>query len=222
MKKMLTTMVAVAMMLAFSLDANAQFRKRENNRVPDRFHMGLRAGITASSINGDLDKIYGDDDYVKSLLFPYGGLALDFQVAPIPIFVGIGLNYMNMGMKFEYEDRHYSYSETYDSHSVQLPLTVQYHLNLAPNLFLQPFLGGWVAYDCTDIDEDKEEKGWNDDRFDYGLRFGCGLNFGRLYLDLGYDLGLKNWYDSDGHHDKYSLHRGIFFATLGFNWAGSR
>ena len=96
MKNSFKLMLAVAMLFTATLSANAQFRKKVNTRTPDRFHMGLRAGLTASTITGD----YTED--AKALLFPYGGVALDFQVAPIPLFVGIGLNYMNMGYKVEY------------------------------------------------------------------------------------------------------------------------
>lgn len=213
-------MLAVAMLFTATLSANAQFRKKVSTRTPDRFHMGLRAGLTASTLTGDYTKIFmGQISDVQALLFPYGGLALDFQVAPIPLFVGFGLNYMNMGYKLE--DIH-SNKKTFDNfHSIQMPITVRYHINLAPNLFLQPFMGPWFAYDLSD-DDDKD---WKDNRFDYGLRVGCGLNYGRLYFDFGYDLGLKNLYDNDGEykneHD-YTINRGVLFVTFGFNWAGER
>ena len=207
MKNSFKLMLAVAMLFTATLSANAQFRKKVNTRTPDRFHMGLRAGLTASTFTGD----YTED--VSALLFPYGGLGLDFQVAPIPLFVGIGLNYMNMGCKY---DNYHHETETIDAHSIQMPITVKYHVNLAPNLFLQPFLGPWFSYDLTDISEEKKD--WNDDRYDYGLRFGCGLNYGRLYFDCGYDLGLKNWNGNDSH----SSYRGLLFVTIGFNWAGER
>ena len=208
MKNSFKIMLAVAMLFTATLSANAQLRKKVNStRTPDRFHMGLRAGLTASTFTGD----YTED--VSALLFPYGGLGLDFQVAPIPLFVGIGLNYMNMGCKY---DNYHHETETADAHSIQMPITVKYHVNLAPNLFLQPFLGPWFAYDLTDISEEKKD--WNDDRYDYGLRFGCGLNYGRLYFDCGYDLGLKNWNGNDSH----STYRGVLFVTIGFNWAGER
>ena len=218
MKNSFKIMLAVAMLFTATLSANAQLRKKVNStRTPDRFHMGLRAGLTASTITGDYTEA------AKALLFPYGGLGLDFQVAPIPLFVGIGLNYMNMGYKVEYNYNHKDETKTWDAHSIQMPITVKYHINLAPNLFLQPFLGPWFAYNLTDIDE--ENKDWNDDRFDYGLRFGCGLNYGRLYFDCGYDLGLKNWYDRDGRYKNekdYTINRGVLFVTFGFNWAGER
>ena len=208
MKKIM--MMLAAAMLLTATAANAQFRKKDNNRVPDRFHMGIRGGVTGSTLTGD------NTDDIKGLWFPTGGFGLDFQVAPIPIFLGVGLYYQNQGYSYEYKRYGYTETKDVDAHCVQLPLTASYHINVAPNLFINPFLGPWFSYNCTDIDNDED---WNDDRFDYGVRFGCGMNFGRLTLDLGYDIGLKNWYD--GNRD-YSIHTGILFMTVGFNWAGSR
>jgi hypothetical protein len=59
---------------------------------------------------------------------------------------------------------------------------------------------------------------WNDNRFNYGLRFGLGLNFGRLTFDVAYDLGLKNIYDGS----KYKVHTSTLFVTLGVNLVGCR
>lgn len=210
MKKIM--MMLAAAMLLTATTANAQFRKKDNNRVPDRFHMGIRGGLTASTLTGDIDKVWGSDDAIKGLWYPTGGFGLDFQVAPVPIFLGLGLYYQNQGYSYEYRGK----TKDVDAHCVQLPLTASYHINVAPNLFINPFLGPWFSYNCEDVDKDND---WNDDRFDYGVRFGCGMNFGRLTLDLGYDIGLKNWYD--GNKD-YTINTGIFFMTVGFNWAGSR
>lgn len=201
MKKSFKSLLAAVMLFSATLSANAQFSKKESNRVPDRFHMGLRAGVTVSSLVGDVD-------YSESLTFPTGGLGLDFQVAPIPIFVGIGLNYMNQGINYEYS---YEF-EPIDAHCIQMPITASYHINVAPNLFINPFIGPWfsVRVDTEDLDDDNN--------IDYGLRIGCGLNYGRLYFDMGYDLGFKTW--TFNRTDTGNM--GIFFATIGFNWAGSR
>lgn len=194
MKKIM--MMLAAAMLLTATTANAQFRKKDNNRVPDRFHMGLRAGITSNTYGGDAKNI-------DPLAFPTGGFALDFQVAPVPIFVGMGLNYVNYGCKTDYKDYD-------DAHSIHFPLTASYHINVAPNFFINPFLGGFVGYDFDAPDG-------LDDKVNYGMRFGCGINFGRLTLDLGYDLGLADL----GKHG-YEARTATFFATVGFNWAGSR
>ena len=217
MKKIM--MMLAAAMLLTATTANAQFRKKDNNRVPDRFHMGIRGGVTASTLTGD------NTDDIKGLWFPTAGFGLDFQVAPIPIFLGVGLYYQNQGYSYDrvyttgssrYGYTTYTETKDVDAHCVQLPLTASYHINVAPNLFINPFLGPWFSYNCEDLDNDND---WNDDRFDYGVRFGCGMNFGRLTLDLGYDIGLKNWYE--GNKD-YTINTGILFMTVGFNWAGSR
>jgi len=51
-------------------------------------------------------------------------------------------------------------------------------------------------------------------RFDGGLRLGCGFQYDHLYLELGYDLGLAN-ISQDSFN---SAHTGSFFANLGVNF----
>ena len=206
MKKTMKIAMAVALLFTATLSAHAQFSAKSSDRVPDRFHMGLRAGFTSNIYTGD----NGEGDNV-AFLFPTGGLALDFQVAPVPVFVGLGLNYVNYGAKWEYR----GYTEKVDdAHSIQLPITAGYHINVAPNLFINPFLGGFMAYN------------FNDDfyeQFNYGLRVGCGMNFGRLTFDIGYDLGLANLANDDyQRYHKDDIHSGTFFMTIGINWAGDR
>lgn len=222
MKQTFKVLAAVALLFTATLSAHAQFSSKMDNTIPDRFHMGIRGGMTINSYSGS--------DLYKSFLWPTGGIALDFQVAPFPLFVGIGLNYINYGCKIEGESSYYdSYSKEYYSysyshkvdkaHSIQMPVVVSYHINVAPNLFINPFIGEFMAYNT---DDDFAEQ------FNYGLRVGCGLNFGRLTFDVGYDLGIPNlakgyddYYSKDYKRD-FSSRTGTFFMTLGFNWAGSR
>ena len=228
MKKVFKLFVA-ALMLFTATSANAQFSRKENNRVPDRFHMGLRGGFTISTMS---------EATGEALFFPYGGFGADFQIAPIPLFMGIGTFYMNRGYETErvytsYSSYYSSYSgytsipTTYtskdqkDRHSIVIPITLSYHINVAPNLFLNPQIGVVTSFD---VEED------DDELVDYSLRVGFGLNFGRLYFDFGYDYGLKDW--SVEHYNYGSSYSGksstnlgnsgVFFMTLGFNWAGSR
>lgn len=197
MKKSFKLLIAVAMLFSATLSANAQFSKKENNRVPDRFHMGIRGGVSINS--------WSEGGDAKT--FPYGGFNMDFQIAPIPLFLETGVYYMNKG--FTYEDSYYSrygsysYEEDIDDHYIHMPLLVSYHINVAPNLFIQPFVGGVGGY-LTESEE-----------FEAAVRVGCGFNFGRLYANVGYDIGVT----PHGHNDGTN---GTFFATIGFNWAGSR
>ena len=51
-------------------------------------------------------------------------------------------------------------------------------------------------------------------RFDGGIRIGCGLQYDFVYAELGYDFGLANI-----SHDYFDTSRtGAFFATVGFNF----
>ena len=200
MKKSMKVFVALALLLSATLNANAQFSKKGGNRTPDRFHMGIRGGASCNFYNGDADS--------KGFIFPTGGIALDFQVAPIPIFIGTGLNYVNYGLKEDFRYNGYKMTGKSDAHSIQMPVTVSYHINLAPNLFFNPFLGEFVAYNFNN-DFNKQ--------FNYGVRIGCGLNFGRLTFDVCYDLGLGNL-----GNDRAKMHTETLFMTIGFNWAGRR
>lgn len=190
--KIMLTMVAF---FASTSSVNAQFSNKESNRVPDRFHMGVRGGMTINSYTGDFSSL-------KSAIFPTGGIAVDFKVAPFPLFVGTGVNYVNYKAKTDIGgDR--------DNHSIQVPLIASYHINVAPNLFVNPFVGDFIA-----INLDKDNM--LDKSVNYGIRLGCGLNYGRLTFDVGYDFGLANL-------AKHGTTRtGTFFMTLGFNWLGSR
>ena len=198
MKNSLKAIVAVVLLFSATLSANAQF---DNNRVTKRFHFGIRGGFTVNSWSGD-----GVD--VDALAFPTGGFAFDFQLAPVPVFLGFGVNYMNEGFKYKHSD------ETENASAIHMPLVFGYHFNAAPNLFISPYAGAFTSYCLEDMDD---YDGYDDNRFNYGLRIGCGLNFGRLTFDMAYEYGLKNF--GEKHYD---IRTGTFFATIGFNIAGER
>lgn len=216
MKYSIKTLVAVTMLFSATLSANAQF---DNNRETARFHFGIRGGVSANSWRGDIG------DNVDPLWFPTGGFAFDFQVAPVPVFIGFGVNYLNEGYKYTSS---WGGSKTQNASALHIPLVVGYHFNVSPNFFISPYVGGFTSYCLEDLDSDAD---WSDDRFNYGLRFGVGLNFGRLTFDLAYDLGLKNsggkYYIWDKDYTtprivKFDAFTGTFFATIGFNIAGKR
>lgn len=160
------------------------------------FHMGLRGGATLSTVTGN-------DSYA----FPYGGIGMDFKVTPsLPIYIETGLYYMNKGYTAT-TGRKGDIDE--DNHSVLLPLLASYHFYITDKMSVQPFVGPFVSY------------GFGLEDVDYGVRVGCGWNFRRLYLNFGYDFGLRNIEYGSGRYFETGK-SGTFFATVGFNWAGSR
>ena len=178
----------VAVMAALSV--NAQIVK--NMKYP-KGHFGIRAAYTSNTLT-----CYGEKSEAKS--FVSGGLAADFRVASIPLYLETGAYYINRGYKgFEYDGRYGISEGEYDNHSVMVPLLMSYHLYFTDNMAIQPFVGPFVEYGI-----DAEE-------VSAGIRAGVGYNFGRLYVNVGYDFGFNI-------DDKKN---NTFFATIGFNFAGS-
>jgi hypothetical protein len=108
-----------------------------------------------------------------------------------------GVYYMNKGYKFEYEN----YTVKEDDHFIHMPLLASYHIYINDNMAIQPFAGFAGGY----LTKAKE--------FEGAVRLGCGINFGRLYANVGYDIGVIK-------HNRRS--NNTFFMTVGFNFLGSR
>ena len=174
----------------FTMTASAQIVK--NLEYP-KAHFGIRTAFTNNSVSVS-DGNYGQ---FGSLPFVSGGLALDFRIASIPLYLETGLYYMNNGYKYSYD--YNNYEETINNHSVKMPLLMSYHLYFTDNMAIQPFVGPYVGF------------GIDEERVDYGIRAGLGWNFGRLSVNAGYDFG----FEVDGYKNN------TVFATIGFNFAGS-
>jgi len=175
----------------------------DNNRVPDRMHMGIRAGSSLGV--GEAGGIF----------FVQGGLGFDYQIAKIPLFLETGVQYMNKG-QLDYEHPRDNYIDYYrsieENHCFFVPALVSYHINVGPNLFLQPFAGLTVGFSGTRL------------FFDSAVRLGFGFNFGRLYSNIGFDIGItphetenhsSNWYREHWYNHN-------FFFTVGYNFMGRR
>lgn len=200
MKDFLKCIIAVVLLFSATLNANAQF---DYNRVTKRFHMGIRGGLSVNSYRGDgAKKLSQLSDFT-------GGLAFDWQIGSDPLFIGLGINYLNEGYKY-YE------SNRWDNSAIHVPLVFGYHFNVAPNLFVSPYLGGFAAYSVEQLDKDD----YDYNRYNFGVRIGCGMNYGRITLDLAYDLGLSSSHVFRNSRD--TACSGTFFATIGFNIVGSR
>lgn len=208
MKNSFKVMLTTALLFTATLSTYAQF---EDNREPSRFHMGLRAGVSSSTYTGDVST-------VDPLWYFTGGLAFDAQVAPFPLFVGWGLNYFNEGVEnIKFSNSNYSsyyYKVKKNASTIHIPLVIGYHFNLSPNFFISPYAGGFASYCVEYLDNDK---GWKNKNFNCGLRFGLGLNYGRLTFDAAYDLGLKNRGNS-----YLKMRNRALFLTLGVYLVGKR
>lgn len=167
-----------------------------------KMHFGIRVGgtFTSSSLSNDLQG-YDGEYKLKGKTFPTGGLAVDFRVASAPVYLETGAYYVNRSAVV---DRG-SYESNLDAHTVQVPLLLSYHFYISDKSAVQPFAGGYASYG---------------DAFGAGVRLGAGINYGRLYANIGYDIDLIDHSDRIGREVKFKS-PGLF-TTIGFNFGGSR
>ena len=85
MKKLLR-FTLLTVFVATSLQVSAKFYPAYKNAP--KMHIGVRGGITFSTMD------YGNAEVLTA---PYGGLAVDFKVAKLPIYVETGAYYMDKG-----------------------------------------------------------------------------------------------------------------------------
>lgn len=190
MKKLLFTLIAIIA----AMTANAQIVK--DLEYP-RAHFGIRAAFTLN--NATISEFYHGDTYSVSpgsKPFISGGLAVDFRVSPMPIYLETGLYYVNRSAGDDAWEMVSDYNV--ENNCIDLPLLASYHLYFTDNMSIQPFIGPYVGYSI-----DRET-------MDYGMRIGLGWNLGRLYANIGYDYG----FEVDG------MKTNTFFATIGLNIGG--
>ncbi len=185
--------VIAFMMLGLSLNANAQ------RLSYPRFHMGIRGGGT---VNVDTDR--GEPG-----VFPTIGIGMDFRLAPIPLYLETGAFYMNKMVDLG-SNHDKDYDDTYNDHYIYAPLLASYHIYLSDKFCLQPFAGVTLGY-LTESE-----------MLEAAARVGIGMNFGRLYSNMGLDVSLTKheWEDSGSYYTPAQYV--TLFWTIGVNWAGSR
>jgi hypothetical protein len=203
MKKLLR-FTLLTVLVATSLQVSAKFYPAYKNAP--KMHIGVRGGITFSTM---------DYSNAEVLTAPYGGLAVDFKVAKLPIYVETGAYYMDKGCRYEwwgdmetgayYMDKgcryewwgdHKDYTD--HNHSIFIPAVASYHFYIGKNMTLQPFTGFYTSY------------GIDYEKFDFGIREGVAFTYNQFYTNLGVNAGLV---EQDGDEEHASI-----FLTVGVNF----
>ncbi len=185
MKKELRIIV-LAMFSVMALQASAKFYPAYKNAP--KMHIGARAGVTFS---------YMDYSNAEVLAAPYGGFAIDFKVAKLPIYIETGAYYMDKGCRYEgvWNSNH---EFTDHNHSILTPAVASYHFYIGKNMTLQPFTGFYTAY------------GFDYEKLDFGLREGVAFTYNNFYTNMGINAGVV---EQDGDQEHVSL-----FLTVGVNF----
>ena len=106
-------------------------------------------------------------------------------------------------------------------------MLIKYGIQASDDIAVLPFVGPTFRYGLFGGKWKTEGEGkvnsFGGDRFkraDMGIKLGCGAEYNKLYLELGYEFGIINiagWKAANGIDDG-SSHNGNFFVNLGVNF----
>ena len=178
------------------------------------YYFGFRVGLNASHVSSNSPLLNGNG--LKSGLNI--GIAAGTQLSyRAPLFLESGIYYTQKGGKSDSEAGKF----TYDLNYLEVPLILKYKHFVGNQTSIQPYAGGYLAlgtdgniknYGSRTAFSSYEDGYFN--RFDGGLKIGCGVGFNMLYLDASYDIGLANI----GQDNFDDTHGGCFTLNIGVNF----
>ena len=204
MKKILLSIVAVLM----AAPSFAQFSSGGFELDKESVYYGVRFGATFASINGDIS--IGSKAGIS--LGGVIGLRLSDTT---PVFLESGLYYIQRGAKnSDYEITH---------NNLEIPLIVKYGFQVSDDIALLPFIGPYFAYGVSTDEKLKSDyaKAHNIrvNRNNMGFKLGCGAEYNKLYLEVGYQIGITNIIDDEFEAGKdQSSHNNALFINIGVNF----
>ena len=179
-----------------------------------RYYVGLRVGLNASHVNSDSPVLNGSSMKSGLNIGIAAGTQLSYRT---PLFLETGLYYSQKGGKSDSGTGKF----TYDLNYLEVPLLIKYKHFVGNQTSIQPYAGGYLAigtdgniknYGTRTAFSSFENDYFN--RFDGGLKIGCGVGYNMLYLDASYDIGLANI----GQDNFDDTHGGCFTINLGVNF----
>ena len=179
-----------------------------------RYYFGVRVGMNASHVSSESPLLDGSG--IKTGLNI--GFAADTQLTyRAPLFLESGLYYTQKGGKSGSGTDKF----TYDLNYLEVPLLIKYKHFVGNQTTVQPYAGAYLALGTDgDIKNYGSRTAFSSfdngyfNRFDGGLKVGCGLGFNMLYVDASYDIGLSNI----GQDNFDDTHNGCFTINIGVNF----
>lgn len=208
MKKFLATIVAVL----FAAPSFAQYSSGGFSLSESSLYYGVRLGMNISNLTGDAP------DLGSKIGLNLGGTVGMRLSDTTPIFLESGLYFTGCGASKDKTSISLNYLE--------LPILIKYGVQVSDDIALLPFVGPTFRYGLfggkwktsgagkTDSFGDGKFK-----RADVGIKLGCGAEYNKLYLELGYQFGITNiadWTLVNG--DDATAHNGALFVNLGVNF----
>lgn len=178
------------------------------------YYVGLRVGLNVSHVSSESPLLDGSSMKSGLNIGIAAGTQLTYRA---PLFIESGLYYSQKGGKSDSGNGKF----TYDLNYLEVPLLIKYKHFVGNQTSIQPYAGGYLAvatdgqiknYGTRTAFSSFEDGYFN--RFDGGLKIGCGVGYNMLYLDASYDIGLANI----GQDNFDDTHNGCFTINLGVNF----
>ena len=209
MKKIFTAIIALLMAApSFAQYSSGGFSLDEEN-----IYYGIRLGATFANLSGD-----GVDMGAKTGMTLAGVVGLRVSTTN-PLFLESGLYYTERGAKKDKSSVGYN--------NLEIPILIKYGFKATDDIAVLPFIGPYFAYAFggktkfpgADGKIEKvgtfDEKKWTGlKRANMGFKIGCAAEYNKLYLELGYQLGVTNICKVDD----YSIHSNALFLNFGVNF----
>lgn len=226
MKKILVAIAAMAL----SMPSFAQFSSGGFSLDEENVYYGIRIGLTGASLSGSTEMKDGHE--YKTDLGMKAGMTLAGVIGlrvsnSTPVFLESGLYYTERGGK----DGKYQVNYT----NLEVPVLIKYGVKATDDIALLPFFGPYFAqavagktkqlnWETGEVekvgtfDEKKAHTGGLK-RFNMGFKLGCGVEYNKLYLEVGYQFGVSN-IGKNGPSEKLDLaaHSNALFANFGVNF----
>ncbi len=208
MKKTLLTTFAALLVATTAIAQKSIFDKDE------RVYYGVRLGLGLSHLQSDIASLDGNKTSAGLNFGFAAGINLSQEY---PVILESGLYYVERGGEGRYDN----HKITYDINYLSVPIVAKYRVHATDEISVLPFLGGYFALGISGKTKDHDTRqsrssfgGDRFQRFDGGLKFGCGIEYQMLYLELAYDLGLSNI----SHDDFDDCHNRCFLINAGVNF----
>ena len=214
MKKILVAILGVL----FAAPSFAQYSSGGFSLNESSVYYGIRLGMNFANLTGDAP-IDG-----MRLGLNFGGTVGLRLSDTTPVFLESGLYYTGSGASKDKQSTSLNYLE--------LPLLIKYGIQVTDDIALLPFVGptfrygifggttklGGNKYDAFG-DSDPVNRKFQYKRADMGIKLGCGAEYNKLYLELGYQFGITNIANWEvAGVDDPSAHNGALFLNLGVNF----
>ena len=197
----------------FAANSFAQYNSGGFSLSESTVYYGVRFGLNLSTLTGD-----GTDDASMKAGMNLGGVVGLRVSDSAPLFLESGLYFTMSGANGKGKD-------VVNLNYFEIPILMKYGIQATDDIAVLPYLGPTLrmgiggktkedngAGGVSSVGSFSSDGAYN--RPDVGIKIGCGVEYNKLYGELGYQFGITNILDSDNN----AQHNGALFINIGMNF----